>query len=107
MRSAFRYFLWTVLLLVASAEALILAGYVLVLATEGPRGVAGQFAHIAFSGHAWPTKPEESSQIFWTSTGEILGAEFGGLLVLFGVGKLLKQFPPQNTQDGRPWASRT
>jgi len=94
IRNVFRYFLWVVLLLVASAEGLAVIGYALVLVTQGPRGIVGQFAHIAFSGRPWPTTPEESDRIFWTSTGEILGAEFAGVLVVFGAWKLLKRLPP-------------
>jgi hypothetical protein len=107
MRNAFRYFLWVVLLLVGSAEALIVAGYILVLVTQGPRGVVGQFAHIAFSGRQWPVTPEESSRIFWTSTGEILAAELCGLLIVFGAWKLLRRFPPQRNEHERPSAVRT
>ncbi len=107
MRNAFRYFLWVVLLLVASAEALAVLGYAVVLVTQGPRGAIGQFAHIAFYGRPKPKTPEESNRIFWTSTGEILAVEFGGLLVVFGVWKLLKRLPPQHKQDVRPSAVRT
>ncbi len=107
MRNAFRYFLWVVLLIVGAAEALVLLGYVVVLVTQGPRGIVGHFAHIAFSGRPWPVSPEDSSRIFWTSTGQILAAESGGLLVLFGAWKLLKRLSPQHDQDGRPSAVRT
>jgi hypothetical protein len=89
-----------VLLIVGSAEALIILGYVIVLVTHGPRGIVGHFAHVAFSGRTFPTPPEESSRIFWTSTGEILAAEFGGLLVVLGAWKLLKRLPPQRNQAG-------
>jgi hypothetical protein len=107
MRNALRYFLWIVLLIAGSAEALIILGYVIVLVTQGPRGIVGHFAHIAFSGRAFPTPPGESSRIFWTSTGEILAAEFGGLLVVLGAWKLLKRLPPQRNQAGGPSTVRT
>jgi hypothetical protein len=108
MRNALRYFLWMVVLIVGSAEALLLLGYVIVLVTQGPRGIVGHFAHIAFSeGHWFPKTPEESSQIFWRTTGPILAAEFAGLLVVFGAWKLLKRLPPQRNQDGGPSAVRT
>jgi hypothetical protein len=108
MRNALRYFLWMVLLIVGSAEALIILGYLFVLVTQGPRGIVGYFEHIAFSGHWFAKTPEESSRIFWRSTGPILAAEFGGLLVVFGAWKLLKRLPPQHHQDGgRPSAVRT
>jgi len=94
MRNVLRYFLWAVVLLVGAAEALIVLGYVVTLVTQGPRGIVGHFEHIALSGHWFPKTPEESNRIFWTSTGEILAAEFGGLLVVFGAWKLLRRFPP-------------
>ena len=100
MRNALRYFLWMVLLIVGSVEALVILGYAIVLVTQGPRGIVGNFAHIAFSGRTFPTPPEQSSQIFWTSTGEILAAEFGGLLVVSGAWKLLKRLPPQPNRGG-------
>ena len=77
-----------VLHIVGPAEALIILGYLIVLVTQGPRGIVGHFEHIALSGHWLPKTPEESSRIFWTSTGEILVAEFGGLLAVFGAWKL-------------------
>lgn len=107
MRNVLRYFLWMVLLIVGSAEVLVILGYAVVLVTQGPRGIVGHFAHVAFSGGAFPTPPEQSSRIFWTSTGQILAAEAAGLLVVFGVWKLLKRLPPQRNQDGRPSAVRT
>lgn len=107
MRNAFRYFLWVVLLIVGAAEALIIFGYMAVLVTRGPRGIVGQFAHIAFSGRAWPASPEESNRIFWTVTAEILAAEFIGLLIVLGVWKLLKRLPPQHNPDERPSVVRT
>ena len=106
MRNALRYFLWMVLLVVGAAEALVILGYVIVLVTEGPRGIVGYFEHIAFSGHWFANTPEQARRIFWTSTGELLTAEVGGLLVVIGAWKLLKRLPPQLNQDGRPAASR-
>ena len=100
-RNTFRYFLWIVLLLVASAEALAVAGYAFLLISQGPRGVVGQFAHIAFSGRSQPQTPEESDRIFWRSTGEILAVEFGGLVIIFGAWRLLKRLPPA-TQSSYP-----
>lgn len=94
MRNALRYFLWMVLLIVGSTEALIMLGYLIVLVTQGPRGIVGYFEHIAFSGHWFAKTPEESSRIFWTSTGQILAAELGGLLIVFGAWRLLKRLPP-------------
>ena len=102
MRNALRYFLWMVLLIVGSAEALIILGYIFVLVTQGPRGIVGHLAHVAFSSRPFPTPPEESSRIFWATAGPILAAEFGGLLVVFGAWRLLKRLPPQRNQDGRP-----
>lgn len=107
MRNALRYFLWMIVLVVGSAEALVILGYAVVLVTQGPRGIVGHFAHVAFSGRTFPTPPEQSSRIFWTSTGEILAAEFIGLLIVFGAWKLLKRLPPQRNQDGRPSAVHT
>lgn len=106
MRNTFRYLLWMVLLIVGSAEALIILGYIIVLVTRGPRGIVGYFEHIAFSGHWFPRTPEESSRIFWKSTGGILAAEFGGLLVVIGAWKLLKRLPQRNQASG-PSAVRT
>jgi hypothetical protein len=83
-----------ILLVIGSVEALAIIGYLLILVIQGPRGVVGQFAHIAFSGRTFPTPPEESSRIFWTSTGQILAVEVVGLLVVFVAWKLLKRFPP-------------
>jgi hypothetical protein len=107
IRNAARYFLWMVLLIVGSAEALIILGYLIVLVTQGPRGIVGHFEHIALSGHWFPKTPEESSRIFWASAGPILAAEFGGLLVVFGAWRLLKRLPPQRDRDGRPSVVRT
>ncbi len=107
MRNAFRYFLWAVLLIVGAAEALVVLGYVVMLVTQGPRGIVGYFEHIAFSGNWFPKTPEESSRIFWRSTGPILAAELGGLLVVFVAWKLLKRLPPQRNADGGPSAVRT
>lgn len=107
MRNALRYSLWTVLLVVGSSEALLILGYVIVLVTQGPRGIVDHFAHVAFSGRTFPTPREESSRIFWTSTGEILAAEFGGLLIVFGAWKLLRRLPPQHTANERPSPVRT
>jgi hypothetical protein len=95
-----------VLLIVGSAEALIILGYLIVLVTQGPRGIVGHFEHIAFFGHWFAKTPEESSRIFWRSTEPSLAAEFGGLLVVFGAWKLLKRLPKRN-QAGGPSAVRT
>jgi hypothetical protein len=84
-----------ILLVIGSVEVLAILGYLLILVLQGPRGIVGQFAHIAFSGRAFPTPPAESSRIFWTSTGQILAVEFVGLLVVFAAWKLLKRLPPQ------------
>src|SRR6266545_7527242 len=102
MRSALRYVLWMLLLIIGPVEALIIFGYIFVLVTQGPRGIVGHLAHVAFSGRTFPTPPEESSRIFWASAGPILAAEFGGLLVVFVAWRLLKRLPPQPNQDGRP-----
>lgn len=91
MRSALRCFLWVTLFVVGLAEGVIILGYVVTLLTQGPRGVVGHFVHIAFSGRTFPTPPGESERIFWTSTGEILAAEFGGLLVVYGAWRWLKR----------------
>lgn len=101
MRNLLRIFLWAIMLLVAFAEALVVFGYTVVLVTKGPQGVVGQFAHIAFSGRQWPMTPEESSRVFWTSTGEILAVEFGGLLLVVALWMLLKRLPPQRNQNER------
>ena len=106
MRNALRYFLWTVLLIVGSAEALIILGYVVTLVTQGPRGIVGYLAHVAFSGRTFPTPPGESSRIFWTTAGPILAAEFGGLVIVFFAWKLLKRLPPQRNQDEQSSAVR-
>ena len=100
MRNALRFFLWMVLLIVGSAEALIILGYLIVLVTQGPRGIVGYFEHIALSGHWFPKTTEESSRIFWATAGPILAAELGGLLVVFGAWRLLKRLPPQPHQGG-------
>jgi len=100
MRNAFRYFLWMVLLIAGSAEALIILGYLIVLVTQGPRGIVGSFEHLAFSGNWFPRTPEESNRIFWKSTVEVLGAQIGGLAVVLGAWKLLKLLPHRNQTRG-------
>lgn len=80
------------LLIVGSAEVLVILGYAVVLVTQGPRGIVAHFEHIAFSGHWFAKTPEGSSRIFWTSTGQILAAEAAGIFVIFGVWKIRKRF---------------
>jgi hypothetical protein len=94
-RDKLRSFLWIVLLLVASAEALVVFGYVYVLVSQGPRGIVGHFEHLALSGLPWPKSEEEFERIFWRSTGPILAVQLGGLVVIYGSWKLLKQLGPQ------------
>ena len=100
VRNVFRSLLWIILLLVASAEALVIFGYAFLLISQGPRGVVGHFAHLAFSGRPQPTTPDESDRIFWTSTGQVLAAEVGGLVVIFGAWRFLKRSPPASPPAG-------
>jgi hypothetical protein len=93
--------LWAVIVLLASIEALSLFGVLLTLMFQGPRGVVGQLAHVAFQGHWFPSSAAESDRIFWSYTTTVLALQFTGLVVLWvawGLKKKLTVTPASPSQ---------
>ena len=93
--------LWVVIVLLASIEVLSLFGVLLTLVFQGPRGVVGQLAHVAFQGHWFPSSAAESRRIFWSYTATVLALHFTGLVVLWvawGLKKKLTVTPASPTQ---------